>query len=81
MQGWFTGMIFVKAMQMCAEKNLPITGENLKDMIPLIKDWNPNGLTGKVSFKGTNSASVGKVYKADAKKGIFVPASDWIYLD
>ena len=50
-------------------------------MIPLIKDWNPNGLTGKVSFKDTNSASVGKVYKADAKKGIFVPASDWIYLD
>lgn len=81
MQGWFTGMIFVKAMQMCAEKNLPITGENLKDMIPMIKDWNPNGLTGKVSFKDTNSASVGKVYKADAKKGIFVPASDWIYLD
>lgn len=81
MQGWFTGMIFVKAMQMCAEKKLPITGENLKDMIPLIKEWNPNGLTGKVSFKETNSASVGKVYKADAQKGIFVPASDWIYLD
>jgi branched-chain amino acid transport system substrate-binding protein len=81
MQGWFTGMIFVKAMQMCAEKKLPITGENLKNMIPLIKDWDPNGLTGKVTFKDTNSTGVGRVYKADAKKGILLPASDWIYLD
>jgi branched-chain amino acid transport system substrate-binding protein len=81
MQGWFTGMIFVKAMQMCAEKKLAITGENMKNMIPLIKDWDPNGLTGKVTFKDSNSTNVGRVYKADAKKGILVPASEWIYLD
>lgn len=81
MQGWFTGMIFVKAMQMCAEKKLPITGENLKNMIPQIKDWDTNGLTGKVTIKDTNSTNVGRVYKADVKKGVFVPASDWIYLD
>jgi len=37
MQGWFTGMIFVKLARMCAAQKLPITGENLKDMIPQIK--------------------------------------------
>jgi len=81
MQGWFTGMIFVKAMQMCTEKKLAITGENLKNMIPQIKDWETGGLTGKVTIKETNSTNVGRVYKADVKKGVFVPASDWIYLD
>lgn len=81
MQGWFTGMIFVKAMQMCAENKLPITGENLKNMIPQIRDWDTGGLTGKVSFVESNSTNVGRVYKADVKRGIFVPASDWIHLD
>ncbi len=81
MQGWFTGMIFVKLLRMADEKKLPLTGENLKSMVPLLKDWDPNGLTGKVSFKGSNSTGVGRVYRADSKTGTFVPASDWIYLD
>ncbi len=79
MQGWFTGMIFVKLAQMCHAKGLPITGPNLKDMIPLVKDWDTQGFAGKVSFKKSNATAVGKVYVA--KGGQFVPASDWIYLD
>jgi len=79
MQGWFTGMIFVKLARLCHEQKLPITGENLKDMIPNIKDWDTGGLAGVVSFRDTNATAMGRVFRA--KGGKFVPVSDWIYLD
>jgi len=78
MQGWFTGMIFIKLAKMCNEKGLPITGENLAKMIPQVKDWDTQGF-GKISFKNSNSTGLGKVYRA--KGGKYVPVSDWIYLD
>lgn len=79
MQGWFTGMVYVKLAQMCHEAGLPITGENLKDMLPKVKDWDTGGLNGVVSFAGSNATASGKVYKAQGGK--FVAASDWIKLD
>ncbi len=79
MQGWFTGMVFVKLARMCREAGLPITGPNLKDMIPKVKDWDTEGFHGKVSFGSSNATGVGKVYIA--KGGKFVPASDWIYTE
>lgn len=79
MQGWFTGMVFTKLAQMCVERGLPITGENLKDMIPLVKDWDTGGLAGVVSFRESNATAMGKVYRAEG--GLFKPVSDWIYLD
>ncbi len=78
MQGWFTGMVFVKLAKMCKAKGLPITGPNLKDMIPQVKDWDTGDFAGKISFKDSNATGVGKVFVA--KGGEFVPASDWIYL-
>lgn len=79
MQGWFTGMVYVKLAQLCAEKGLPLTGENLKEMIPQIKDWDTGGLAGVVSFGKSNATAMGKVYQA--KNGKFEAVSDWIYLD
>ncbi len=79
MQGWFTGMIFTQAAKKCHELGLPITGENLKDALPQIKDWDTQGFAGIVTFKSTNATAVGKVYIA--KEGRFDPASDWIYLE
>lgn len=79
MQGWFTGMIFVKLTQMCQAQGLEVTGENLKNMIPQVKDWDTQGFAGVVSFKGSNATAVGKVYVAQG--GEFKPASDWIYLN
>jgi hypothetical protein len=32
-----------------------------------------------VTFVG-NKAAVGRVYRANAQKGIFEPVSDWIYV-
>lgn len=79
MQGWFTGMIFVKLTEMCIDQGLEVSGENLKNMIPQLKDWDTQGFAGIVSFKHSNATAVGKVYKAEG--GQFKPASDWIYLD
>ncbi|BBO69714.1 amino acid ABC transporter substrate-binding protein [Desulfosarcina alkanivorans] len=79
MQGWFTGMVFTKLAQMCVDRNLQVTGENLKDMIPKIRDWDTGGLAGVVSFKDTNATAMGKVYRAEGGK--YIPASDWMYLD
>ena len=79
MQGWFAGMIMVKLAEMCKEKGLSVTGENLAKMLPLVKDWDPDGLSGKINFKRNNSTGVGRVYRAQGGK--FAPVSDWIYLD
>ena len=79
MQGWFTGMIFVKLTEMCLDQGLAVTGENLKNMIPKLKDWDTQGFAGVISFRNSNATAVGKVYKAVGGK--FEPASDWIYLD
>jgi len=79
MQGWFTGMVYVKLAKMCKAAGLAITGENLKNMIPKIKNWDTGGLSGVVSFGKSNATGMGKVYKA--QNGKFVAASDWIQLD
>ncbi len=78
-QAWFTGMVFVEAINRVLAAKKPITGDNLKDAIPAIRDWDVGGLSGKITFVN-NKAAVGRVYKANPAKGIFEPASDWIYL-
>ena len=78
-QGWFTGMVYVEAVKRVAAAGKPVTGENLAATLDGIKDWDTGGVTGKVTFV-SHKAGVGRVYKANAQKGIFEPASDWIYV-
>ena len=78
-QGWFTGMVYVETVRRVAAAGKPITGENLKNALATIKDWDTGGVSGKVSFVN-NKAAVGRVYRANVPKGVFEPASDWIYL-
>ena len=78
-QGWFTGMVYVEAARRVVAAGKPVTGDNLKDALGGIKDWDTGGVTGKVTFVN-NKAAVGRVYKANVQKGIFEPASDWIYV-
>jgi branched-chain amino acid transport system substrate-binding protein len=77
-QGWFTGMVYVEAVKRVVASGKPVTGENLAATIDTIKDWDTGGVTGKVTFVN-HKAGVGRVYKANAAKGVFEPASDWIY--
>ena len=78
-QGWFTGMVYVEAVRRVVAAGKPVTGENLAAVIDTIKDWDTGGVSGKVTFT-SHKAGVGRVYKANAQKGIFEPASDWIYV-
>lgn len=77
-QGWFTGMVYVEAVRRVVAAGKPVTGENLAAVLDTIKDWDTGGVTGKVTFVN-HKAGVGRVYKANAQKGVFEPASDWIY--
>ena len=78
-QGWFTGMVYVEAINKVLAAKKPVTGYNLKDAIPQIRGWDTGGITGKITFTG-NKAAVGRVYRANVQKGIFEPVSDWIYV-
>jgi len=78
-QGWFTGMVYVEAINKVLAAKKPVTGDNLKDAIGKIRDWDTGGVTGKVTFVN-NKAAVGRVYRANVAKGIFEPVSDWIYV-
>jgi branched-chain amino acid transport system substrate-binding protein len=78
-QGWFTGMVYVEAINRVLAAKKPVTGDNLKDALARIKDWDVGGLTGKVTFVN-NKTGVGRVYQANVAKGIFEPVSDWIYV-
>jgi branched-chain amino acid transport system substrate-binding protein len=78
-QGWFTGMVFVETIRRTVAAGKPVTGDNLKDALATIKDWDTGGVTGKITFT-SNKAAVGRVYRANVQKGIFEPASDWIYV-
>jgi branched-chain amino acid transport system substrate-binding protein len=78
-QGWFTGMVYVEAINKVLAAKKPVTGDNLKDALPMIRNWDTGGISGKVTFVG-NKAAVGRVYRANVKKGIFEPVSDWIYV-
>lgn len=78
-QGWFTGMVYVEAINKVLAAKKPVTGDNLKDALKTIKGWDTGGVSGKVTFVN-NKAAVGRVYRANVEKGIFEPVSDWIYV-
>jgi len=78
-QGWFTGMVYVEAINKVLEAKKPVTGDNLKDALPKIRNWDTGGISGMVTFVD-NKAAVGRVYRANVQKGIFEPVSDWIYV-
>lgn len=78
-QGWFTGMVYVEAINKVLAAKKPVTGDNLKDALAKIRNWDTGGVSGRVTFVD-NKAAVGRVYRANVKKGIFEPVSDWIYV-
>jgi len=78
-QGWFTGMVFVETIRRTVAAGKPVTGDNLRQALAGIKDWDVGGIIGKVSFVD-NKVPTGRVYRANVQKGTFEPASDWITL-
>ncbi len=78
-QGWFTGRVFAKCVEICLDKGWELTGDNLVKALEAIEGWDVGGLTPPVTFVN-HKIPAGRVYKADARKGRFVPVSDWITL-
>jgi len=78
-QGWFTGMVFVETIRRTVAAGKPVTGDNLRQALAGIKDWDVGGIIGKVSFVD-NKVPTGRVDRANVQKGTFEPASDWITL-
>jgi branched-chain amino acid transport system substrate-binding protein len=80
MQGWFTGMCFVRilngALRMGRGK---LVKANLVKALARIKNWNTGGMMGVVSIH-RNKFAQGRVYRADVKKGEFVPVTGYIKL-
>ena len=58
-----------------------LTGDNLKETLDGIRDWDTGGLIGvPVTFRN-NSIPAGRIYKGNSATGRMDPVSDWIVLD
>ncbi len=81
MQGFLTGMLFVEAARRTLKAGKDLNAKNLKASLNTIENWDTGGIIGvPITIKG-NSIPVGRIYRADTKQKLMVPASDWIRLD
>jgi branched-chain amino acid transport system substrate-binding protein len=76
MQGFFTGQVFVECLKR-ADKLGAISGDNLVKALQGLKNVDVGGMMPPFSMIN-NKIPVGRVYKGDAAKQLFVPVSDWI---
>ncbi len=81
LQAWFSGMILTEVIKRTLDAGKELTGDNLKETLDGIRDWDTGGLIGvPVSFRN-NSIPVGRIYQGNAATGRMDPVSDWIVLD
>ena len=81
LQAWFSGMILTEAIKRTLDAGKELTGDNLKEALDGIQDWDTGGLIGvPVSFRN-NSIPVGRIYQGNSATGRMDPVSDWIVLD
>lgn len=81
MQGFLATMLFSEAAKRTLDAGKELNGANLKAALNTIRNYDTGGIIGvPINIKG-NSIPVGRIYRADAKAGKMVPASDWIVLE
>ena len=81
LQAWFSGMILTEVIKRTLDAGKELTGDNLKEALDGIEDWDTGGLIGvPVTFRN-NSIPVGRIYRGNAATGRMDPVSDWIVLD
>ncbi len=80
-QGWFNAMVWTEVVKRTLDAGKPLTGENLKEALESIKDWDTGGIIGVPVTVKDHSFPVGRIYRANAEAGKFEPVSDWIHLD
>lgn len=79
MQGWMSAMLMSKAADATLAANKPLTGDNLRDALKGLKDWDTGGVIGApVSFVN-NSIPLAQLVRFDAKQGMLpVPITGWL---
>ena len=81
LQSWFTGVILTEVITRTLDAGKEFTGDNLKETLDGIRDWNTGGLIGvPVTFRN-NSIPVGRIYQGNSATGRMDPVSDWIVRD
>ena len=69
-------MILTEAIKRTLDAGKELTGDNLKEAIDGIQNWDTGGLIGvPVSFKN-NSIPVGRIYRGNSATGRMDPVSD-----
>lgn len=80
-QGFLSAMLYTESARRTLAAGKPMTAANLKAALNSIENFDTGGLIGTpITIRG-NSIPVGRIYRADAKAGRMVPASDWIVLE
>ncbi|HEX5515645.1 MAG TPA: ABC transporter substrate-binding protein [Gammaproteobacteria bacterium] len=80
-QGWFNAMVWTEVVKRTLDAGKPLTGDNLKEALESIKDWDTGGIIGVPVTVKDHSFPVGRIYRANAETGKFEPVSNWIHLD
>ena len=72
-------VIVEEALKRCLEKGIwPVTGDDLKESLESMKDWDPMGLAAKVTFS-PEEHNLRYAYAARIVNGKMVKISDWTY--
>ncbi len=74
--GWINAMVFAEGVKR-AGKNL--TRDGLVKALESLKDYDPEGLMGPITYSATSHGSPGfaRMTKGDLEKKCFVPLTDW----
>jgi branched-chain amino acid transport system substrate-binding protein len=84
MQGWMSAMLMAKAADeaLRVSGGKAVTGENLRDALRGVKNWDTGGIIGAPVSFANNSIPLAQVVRFDAAKDFVpVPVSAWINVD
>lgn len=78
MPGFMTGLIFVECLKR-ADKAGQLNGEGLVKALQSLKDFDSGGLSAPFTVRN-NRFPVARIWRANVKREIFEPVSEWIRL-
>jgi branched-chain amino acid transport system substrate-binding protein len=78
MQGFATSLVFAEVLRR-ADKANKLNFEGMAEALASLKDFQTGGLTAPLTLLN-NRFPVGRIWRINAEKGRFEPASDWIHV-
>lgn len=83
MQSWVNAMMAAKAAELVIDAKKPVTGENMKNALETLKNWDTGGVFGTNVAIRDHKMPVGRVWRFEMKQGQpikAVPVSSFIQL-